>query len=959
MTLTDQQRAAAHAPGSVAVLAGAGSGKTHMLVARYLHHLETRSPLEVVAVTFTEAAAAELRARIRRGVQQARPGDLETLAELEAAQISTLHALCGRIIRDHPDAAGVRPDAAVMDEGQTRLWQARQFRAVLGKLPTRLYRHLPFSRMAGALQALLADPLLAEQALTVGQDRWEAWAVDARTAALHALRSRPEWQAAREDLRRVQGDPADRMEQARAQAVAAMDALNGTEDWSDAVQALLSIKLVGGSAKLWPAGGLSVTKEALKAVRELVTEASESGLLTLTPGESDEWLALVLPDLREAFHLTRAALTDLKRRAGLLDFNDLEVHALQALQSESVQAHYAQRWTAFLIDEAQDNNPVQAAILDLLSQGRTRTLVGDIKQSIYGFRRAAPDLFRETSEAITRSGGQAVALDQSFRTHQALVGLANTVFQHLLGDLHAPLTAARPGPGLPEALSLEAWQVTELKPKARARLAEGLLITRRVQDLLGVLPVHDPATGTDRPLRPGDVAVLTRGWAALGPIRRALSTAGLPVQDLTTGSLLSTQEAQDALALLTAAALQDPAALVTVLRSPFALTADPVIHRLGQTARDQDGNWFTALQNSDDAALSQARHLISELQRRQRFTRPSELLALADRLSGYTAVIANLWDGERRLADWQGFLTVIRELERGEDDTFSVVRELRARLDEEVSVPRPVLEDRDAITLTTMHSSKGLEWPVVIIADLNWSAPPGAPEVVMDAEYGAALRGPYQLAPMAHTLIHARRQAREEAETRRLLYVAITRARDHVILTANGPGKKGSLLHLLEPALASAGLQVTVRDAPPLPDGPPDLPPLQAAPAPASSQPDPVRLTDPAPQPAPGLNSPDPVEAPLPHPDDWSELYDLLDPAWVEWARALAAAGVPAPSDVHVDLPVQGRVSGQSALMLWARPGRDVILTETPAPVSSLTVHLDDDPNDVARRLQPLLSGSA
>ncbi|MCD0168602.1 UvrD-helicase domain-containing protein, partial [Deinococcus sp. 23YEL01] len=148
MSLTDAQQRAAHAPSSVAVMAGAGSGKTHMLVARYLHHLDTLSPLEIVATTFTEKAAAELRARIRRGVQASRPDDFDTLAELEAAQISTIHALCARIVRDHPAAAGVRPDVTILDEGQARVWRARHLRPALAALPARLFTHLSFSAVA-------------------------------------------------------------------------------------------------------------------------------------------------------------------------------------------------------------------------------------------------------------------------------------------------------------------------------------------------------------------------------------------------------------------------------------------------------------------------------------------------------------------------------------------------------------------------------------------------------------------------------------------------------------------------------------------------------------------------------------------------------------------------------------------------------------------------------------------
>ena len=208
MGLTAQQERAVRAAGSVAVVAGAGSGKTHMLVSRYLHHLEGGlSPLEVVAVTFTEKAAAELRARIRREASRLRPDDVETLAELEAAPISTLHALCARILREHPGPAGVRPDVVVMDAGQAAVWQTQHFPAALGTLPAGLFRQLPYSKMAGALTALVGDPLLAEQALAVGSGQWSAWSDSARARSPVDLISRPEWRAALDSSGRPRGPP--------------------------------------------------------------------------------------------------------------------------------------------------------------------------------------------------------------------------------------------------------------------------------------------------------------------------------------------------------------------------------------------------------------------------------------------------------------------------------------------------------------------------------------------------------------------------------------------------------------------------------------------------------------------------------------------------------------------------------------------------------------------------------
>lgn len=937
MSLTDAQRAAAHAPGSVTVMAGAGSGKTHMLVARYLHHLDTLSPLQVVATTFTEKAAAELRARIRRGVLASRPGDLDTLAELEAAQISTIHALCARIVRDHPAAAGVRPDAAVLDAGQGRLWRARHLRPTLAELPPSTFRHVPFTRVQAVLPTLLDDPLLTRRAFDVGRGPWEAWARQARADAHAALTGNPDWQRAADTLYTHAGAAGDRIEDVRARAVRLLADLAGP-DVTGAAEALIALPLTGGSAKAWPGGTLPLVKDAVKTLREHLKRALDTGLLTLTPSDTDEWLAAALPDLNAAFTHVQRRLADLKRRAGLLDFADLEVHALRALDDPAVLAHYHARWRAYLIDEAQDTNPVQAELLERLAGPACRTLVGDEKQSIYAFRRADPALFRAAGQRITAAGGAAVALDRSFRTHAGLVDVTNRVFAPLLGALHAPLQAERPSPG---GVTLRAWHLADTKPKARAQAAEAAHIAAQVQDLL-----------RHASLQPGDVAVLTRGWAALRPIGAALAAAGIPVHEASAGSLLATQEARDGLALLAAAAHHDPASLIAVLRSPLGGASDPAIWDLVRAAGH--GDLFTALAVSTDPRLERTRTLMNELRRLARHEPPSVLLRRADHLTGYTAVLANLWNADRRGADWRGFADLVQDLERQHEDTFTVVQVLRDTLTAGVEVPRPALEAGNAVTLTTMHSSKGLEWPVVITANLDWTPPTDTAELLLDADLGVGLRRDAH-ATVPWTLIAARRRAREDAEARRLLYVALTRARDHLILTAAAPPKRGALLDLLLPGLTAADVPLTELAAGE-PSGPVHLAAPPAAPPAHAYWTDPVHHTEAAYTERSAHTPHIPDAAPELPDGDWTELLDLLDPAWTDWAATLAACGVPAPSDVHVDLPVNGRVSGHSALMLWRRASGDVLLVDTDQRgPRALTVHLTDNPADIARHLHDLL----
>ncbi|PYE53856.1 UvrD-helicase domain-containing protein [Deinococcus yavapaiensis] len=801
MSLTDAQARAAHAAGSVAVVAGAGSGKTHMLVARFLHHLEAHglSPLEVVAVTFTEKAATELRARVRRGVQSARPDDFEALAELEAAPIGTLHALCGRIVRDHPRSAGVRADARVIDEQERAAWLDEHFALALAALPPRLFTRLPYSRLSEVLRALLGDPLTAQRAFAVGGESWSVWAAQARRDAAHALTSEPTWREALRTLQAVLGEEGDRVEDARRTALDSARRL--LDDPSTHAEVLRTLDLRGGSAKAWPDGALASVKDALKTIKALATDRGD---LTLQVGVGDAWWQEALPDVREAFEGVQAELSARKQREGLLDFADLEVHALHALQDEQVRAHYARRWKAFLIDEAQDVNPVQDEILRHLYATARLTVVGDEKQSIYGFRRADVDTFRRARTAVTAEGGEEVALDVSFRTHARLVDACNAVFAPLLGDLHAPLRAARPSSTA--VFPIEAHVVDGEESTAEQRRLEAHLVARRVSALLDEGLLVEDRDGP-REARPGDVAVLTRTWAALPAIGAALAAHGVPVVAAGSGSLLDTTPARDVVNLLTAVALHDDVALIAVLRSPWCGLSDTTLHTMHRARGERP--WLDALAACTDPLARRASEFLRTLEAHRRSWSPSRLVQLADRLGGYSAVLAHLPDAERRLADWRGTLDLLRELERGEEDVFLVVRRLREYLQAGWNVKRPAVASGNAVTLSTMHGAKGLEWPIVVVADLAWTPTSDAPSVLFSPTFGVACRpeGSETELPVPYALQSTLAARREDAEARRLLYVALTRARDHLVLTASKRPPR-SLFALLEPGLEAAGVDV-------------------------------------------------------------------------------------------------------------------------------------------------------
>lgn len=833
MSLTEQQRLAAEATGSVAIIAGAGAGKTKTLSERYLFHLNAHglSPLQIVAITFTEKATAELQARIRQHVATHlpdRPDRHDLLAELEVAPISTIHALAARICREHPEAAGVSPGFAVLDDVEATIWQAEKLDEAMDVLPGHIYDAITYSRLRTILESLLEDPVTATKALAKDTDHWESTVAEARRQALETLISDPNWVGSRQILQRVTGAAGDLIERARQDAVHAITQLELGADPGEMLQALKGIRLQGGRAGAWPEGGLAEVKGAIKDLKSLADEAIAAGIVTLALGDADDRLRHHLPLVKEAYERVSAHLAAARRRSRVLDYAALEVHALQALSQADVLAYYHARWKAFLVDEFQDTNPVQAELLARLTAQAIVTVVGDEQQSIYGFRRADVSVFRRVGEAIASHGGTKAVLNKSFRSHRPLVRTFEQVFAPLLGDMHQAMVSDReaphPGPHL-RAYAMDKGQTSA--GKSQLQRAEARHIARQLKAMLDdQWPVHRRG---QRAIEYGDIAILSRTWEPLEDYAEALEEAGIPAVLAGGGSLLDTREAKDALALLTF--LADPAddlALATILRGPWFACSDVALTRIART-RPEGLGWWAHLKGDDSPDLGHPRHVLRQLLTARSTELPSRLLALADRLTGYSAVLRNLPNAHRRQADWDGFLANVRTLEGNGGDVFTVVRKLRRLIKADQALKRPPLATRNAVTLMTIHSAKGLEWPVVIVPDLARPPSNQAPDVYFDTDLGLAYKvddeqGEAQK-PALYQILAWRRKQSEAAEARRLIYVALTRAGDHLILTATHPEQ--ATMKWLGPALAGAGVTVE-----PVPYDPADaMPPALVSPA--------------------------------------------------------------------------------------------------------------------------------
>ena len=806
-------------PDHVAIRAGAGAGKTTRITRRYINHVLQHglSPLQIVAVTFTDAAAMELKTRIREKLTEALGPDDDRIAELEAARICTFHSLAAAICRQHPMEAGVPSDFTLLNEIDGVLWAADHLDDAMDALPAELFTRVPFTSMRSILRQLLNDPIATELALAVDREAAQKAIEQLRNSTIESLFADPEFKHAEMFLRVHRGADGDSREIARAAAIALVDALKKGE--YDLLAAhIASINLRGGRQPNWPTADLDEVKAQITTIRESIKR--KLSILSMQLGDADQAMHEAVADIRLAYSQVQEQLRAAKRRDRVLDFNDLEVHALKALESPMVCKFYHDRWHAFVVDEYQDTNRVQDDILAKLRSPRARlAIVGDANQSIYGFRRADPTLIDIAAAYIVKNNGAEQQLDTNYRTHGNLVSNLNDLFIHMFSEASQrfmPQLSKRAWHGQDDKSWLQIINVSV--PKGTLRKVrvqrEARKAAQRLLDLVqSGTSIPDRATGQLRPLQWADMAVITRTWDSLDAYEDALIELGIPAVHMGGGSLMDTREARDGATLLRFLAdPHDNLALAALLKSPFFSFSDRDLFLLKK--RDEEGTLWANLQSTPHHAA--AAETLTRWLAFRKSESPSRLVHRADIECGLSAVLHALPRGERRLADWRAFQDLIKDIEKTSFDAFSVARMLRrleiARADRNtrIEIPRPPLEAGNAVSLMTIHRSKGLEWPVVVMGDLGKTPKNDTSSLYTDPELGVGLKmGPASPAPL-HTVLQTFRQSREAAEQRRLLYVAATRARDYLFMVASIEEEKGGATawHTLLPSITATGLTV-------------------------------------------------------------------------------------------------------------------------------------------------------
>lgn len=857
MELTPEQRAAIEHDGHLVVTAGAGSGKTRVLVERYLRLLDAVGDPDpfsaILAVTFTEKAAREMRERVRLALEQrasaSAPAERARRAALaaavEGARIGTIHSFCATMLRAHPVETGLDPRFAILDEVEAGLLLAESVDEAL--------RDVVSGRGAGAEAAPIALPaglevLLEEfgpaevRAALVdllrggGETRaalrvlpanpadllrwWREHLALARAETLDELFASPSWRGAAATLLALApGAPADDRIGAQVRDVALW--LNSLDPQAPDFAILDALNLQGGSKRLWgDADALTVAREALRALREAYRAVAD--LLAFDPDPHiEERAALATLALRDLFQIADARYAQRKAALDRLDFDDLERRARDLLERHPhVRARWRAELRAVLVDEFQDTNDDQRAIIYALAgpsdaAGPRLFVVGDGKQSIYRFRGADVSVFREVEADIQRWGGRRLALQTSFRAHATLVELINRVGERLFWRPrpqrpfevpYEPLAAHRPAPG--HAITAEWHVLPDAGEALERRMAEAALLAGRLADLVAGAAgpiVFDPQHGW-RPPAYGDIALLFQASTSFEPFEVALRARGIPYLTTAGRGYYGRQEVLDLIHLLRA--LDDPGdelALVGALRSPLFAVDDGAIMalKLSGAASLWEALLAAAEDGAADAEVRFAARTLGELQALRGRSTAVELLRAALDRTGYLAIISALEDGERRRANVEKLLAAARLAGARGLRAFSEYLDLLLRVEaREGDAP---LEAHGAVRLMTVHRSKGLEFPIVALPDLGRAPPALRERWLARRAYGLALqvRDPAdeQRRPAAFVLARRAERQFERAERERLLYVAMTRARDYLILSGTAQSKSDDGWHA---ALAAA-----------------------------------------------------------------------------------------------------------------------------------------------------------
>ena len=890
---TQQQQTASEDRGhSLIVCAAAGSGKTAVLVERIVQLVREGCPIEnMLVVTFTNAAAGEMRQRIGEALGKAareEPALGEQVMALSRASISTLHRFCGNLLREHFQALSIDPGFRIGDEQECGVLSHQAMEDAVYSCyevgsdaflaADRCYTQEELSELAFALHRFMMtrpDPWAflsrAQEMVRMTGEAFEQSPAARLLADFAGRRLEHLCANARETLALCEGEngplhyaaacgmdvqlTADLAEAAKGGYTALHDALHG-----------VTFAALGRKKKtdVFDEDIADRVKARRDALKKAVADLQTAFALTMEDAAADiRMTAAPLDGLAELAKTYDTLYTAAKRQRGLMDFDDLEHGALAALELPEVRAALREQYRYVFIDEYQDSSAIQEAIIGSFAREDGLFLVGDVKQSIYRFRQAEPSLFLQKAARFDlpeREQERRIDLQKNFRSRANVLEAANAVFGRIMRaeeteieydereKLFCGLPAREDDPPVElhilyqpgEDSAEEDDETAERELVAVER--EAKVVAARIRELVGT-PFYDAKTETERPLRYRDMTVLMRAVRGSAPLAsQMLESEGIPVFCDAGEGYFDIPEIRAMTALLQTienGARDEP--LLAALRGPALGLDESELAEIRIHTPDTKIPYYEAVrryrEEMDDALAEKLRTFEEKRARWRLCARNQGVDRLIERIyaeTGFLAQAGALPGGAARQANLHLLTARARTFagtQGGSLHAFLRYAE-RLRAGGDSMSASAIGESEDVVRIMTTHKSKGLEFPVVFVLALGrkMSGQSLRARALMDAQLGVGLpcidtEMNSERDTLLRRAIRVKAQREQLAEEVRVLYVALTRARERLILVGSvsgdkPPGKWKSAdlsemntgLDMIVPALMQAGASLTIRE---------------------------------------------------------------------------------------------------------------------------------------------------
>ena len=912
---TEQQQVIDLRNRNILVSAAAGSGKTAVLVERIVKIITDKNhPVDIdhlLIVTFTNAAAAEMRERIGNAIEKAldeQPGDehlLRQLTLIHNAQITTIDSFCLYVVRNHFHEIDLEPNFRIGDEGELKLLRED----VLGKVleqnyeePSEAFSDFVEGYASGRTDAALNEMILQLYEFSRSYPWPEKW-LDS-FVGIYRIENREELDRAEwlapltQNIRFVlkdceqllkqalavtqQDDGPDMYEKAVRSDLEKYESLSKLTSFCELSVALSDIKY----DRLASSRGFEGDPDKLELVKSLREQAKDvvkklcKQYFFCSPEMMIEQLERTEPMLEEVVRLTKQFADEFaaaKRRKNLVDFHDVEHFALQILVDEETEKakktaeEFRDTFEEIMIDEYQDSNEVQETLLRSISReerGENNIfMVGDVKQSIYRFRLARPELFMKKydSYSLEESTTQRIDLHKNFRSREEVLTCTNDIFYKIMArslgnveyDAEAALYPGASYPAMPvqenpagekaaEDEKVSGKQINGFTPEilladrndelledtdfSDKKTLEAKMVAEKIRHLMKTQPVTDKATGELRMARYSDIVILLRSlssWA--DSLVEVLNGNGIPAHTVSSTGYFSTVEVQTVLSMLRL--LDNPRQdipMAAVLRSPMAGLTDEelavlrledgsvpfheAVLELAEGLYEEDGQKEISNpeadqkqgRNADEKTenhieITAHRKLLKFYKKYKQLrqlvpdTPIHELIEIILRETGYGHYVAAMPAGNRRTANLNMLLEKAAAYEKTSyKGLFHFVRyidELQ-KYDVDFGEADMVGENEDVVRIMSIHKSKGLEFPIVIVSGMgkNFNKQDTRSKMVLHPELGIGLdymdgKKRIKSPTIAKKAIAKQIDLENLGEELRVLYVALTRAKEKLILT--------------------------------------------------------------------------------------------------------------------------------------------------------------------------------